>query len=223
LNNSISKNNTAIIIPFFNEKDTILQVVELCSIYSNFILCIDDGSDDGSADLISNLENVIVLKNHRNEGKGSALRKGFEYLSEKNEIDFVITIDADLQHDPEYIPNFLEKIKECDLVIGNRMHDISKMPLLRILSNKITSKLLSLKLRTSILDSQSGYRCYRREILTEIICRDNGFEAESMHLIKAARKGYKIDFVNIPVKYGNDSSKMRNFEAIKGFIKVFFS
>jgi len=94
------------------------------------------------------------------------------------------------------------------------------MPLQRRASNFLTSFFLSKKLNVKITDSQSGYRIFKTEILKDILPEHSGFEAESEMIVKAARKNYKIGFVNIPVIYGNDSSKMKVWQAIKGFIKV---
>ena len=76
------------------------------------------------------------------------------------------------------------------------------------------------KTRQKILDSQSGYRAYKTEILPEILPFYNGFEAESEILVNAARKNYKIGFVDIPTIYGEEVSKMKALQTIIGFFKV---
>lgn len=157
-----------------------------------------------------------------NSGKGAALSAGFsEALSAG--FSTVVTLDADLQHNPALIPALLDNSNKFDIVIGNRLGDTGKMPVQRIVSNKLTSFLLTKKTGTLIQDSQCGFRAYRREVLTEIKTVYSGFEAESEILVKAARKNYKIGFVNIPAIYGNEKSKMKAVEAIKGFIKVMLS
>jgi hypothetical protein len=107
-----------------------------------------------------------------------------------------------------------------DIIIGNRMHSLKKMPFHRILSNKITSFLMTIKTKQKILDSQSGFRAYKTEILPEILPLSCGFEAESEILVNASRKNYKIGFVDIPTVYGEEVSKMRAIDTIIGFIKV---
>ncbi len=220
MNNSISKNSISVIIPFFNEEKTIRLVAERSIKYAGEVICVNDGSTDNSVERIKELP-VTILNHKRNMGKGKALRAGFEYIL-KTKAEIVITIDADLQHNPDDIPEFISKCKEYDVVIGSRLNDLSAMPKLRILSNKITSGLLSLKTGRKILDSQCGFRAYRREVLPRLLNSINGFEAESMHLISAGRNGAEFGFVNIPTIYGDDSSKMRNFEAVVGFVKVMF-
>jgi glycosyltransferase involved in cell wall biosynthesis len=222
LSSPLKKNNVCAVIPFFNEENTIKEIIEKTFNYVDLIICIDDGSTDSSLSKIPVNENLIVLKNNVNSGKGFSLRKGFEKSIELN-TNYTITIDADLQHPPEKIPFFIEQLKTKDLVVGNRLSNLSEMPLQRIMSNKITSKFLSLKTKTKIIDSQCGYRGFRTEILKLILPVYNGYEAESEMLVKAARNNLKISFIDIPTIYGNEKSKMRPVQAIKGFIKVLFT
>ena len=149
------------------------------------------------------------------------LRKGFEKATELD-CDAVITLDADLQHNPATIPAFLSGLENFDLILGNRFKDLSGMPLQRIMSNKLTSFLLSKKTGIKIVDSQCGFRAFKLEVLKQIKTRSNGYEAESEILILAARAGFKIGFVEVPTIYGNETSKMKPLNAILGFIKVLF-
>ncbi|MFN3873126.1 MAG: glycosyltransferase family 2 protein [Ignavibacterium sp.] len=219
MNSSERKIKVAAVIPFFNEENFIIDVVSRTLNYVDLVIAVNDGSTDNSAALLKNFENLILVSNEKNFGKGFALQKGFEKaVSLKAEI--IITLDADDQHKPEMIPDFIEGIKDCDLVIGNRLHDISTMPLHRRFSNWITSFFLSKKLGIDIKDSQCGFRAYRREVLEKVRTIFSGFEAESEMIVKAARNNFKIKFIDIPTIYGNQKSKMKSFQAIKGFIKV---
>jgi glycosyltransferase involved in cell wall biosynthesis len=221
LNSTLNRVETCAIIPFFNEEKTIEEIIKKTLEYVDCIIAVDDGSDDKSASKISNNKDIILLKNIVNRGKGFSLSTGFKKSIELNSV-YTITLDADLQHPPEYIPKILDKLKENDLVIGNRLNDLNNMPFQRILSNKLTSGLLTLKTRKKIPDSQCGFRGYRTKILSSIIPKSSGFEAESEIIVKAARNNYKIDFVSIPTIYGEEKSKMRAVQAITGFIKVLF-
>jgi glycosyltransferase involved in cell wall biosynthesis len=222
LSSTLRKNNICAVIPFYNEEKTINEIIEKVSYYVDFIVCIDDGSTDDSSNKINKNEKVIILKNDMNRGKGFSLKRGFQKSIEyKSEL--TITLDADLQHPPELIPEFIKKLKLNDIVIGNRLNDLSRMPVQRILSNTITSGLLSIKTKRKIYDSQCGYRGFRTEILNSILPDYNGFEAESEMIVKAANQNLKIDFINIPTVYGSEKSKMRPLQAIKGFIKVLFT
>lgn len=227
MNNSENTNNSqtaeiiGAVIPFYNEENTIGKTIELVAKFAHLIIAINDGSTDNSEINIRGSEKVIVLNHKKNFGKGKALRAGFEESIKRNS-KYTVTIDADLQHDPAYIPEFIKAINKYDVVIGNRLHDVTNMPLQRRVSNFLTSFFLSKKLNVKIIDSQCGYRIFKTEILKDMMPDNNGFEAESEIIVKAARKNYKIGFINIPVIYGNDSSKMKPWQAIKGFIKVLF-
>ncbi len=219
MNRSERKVKIAAVIPFFNEQRFILDVVKRTLNFVDLVIAVNDGSTDESVSLLSGIENLILISNEQNFGKGFALRKGFDKAIELN-ADIVVTLDADDQHKPEYIPVFLEGIKDCEIVIGNRMNDLKTMPVHRILSNKITSFLLSKKLGVKIIDSQCGFRAYRSEVIKKVKTSFNGFEAESEIIVKAVRDNFKIKFVNIPAIYGDQESKMKSLQAIKGFIKV---
>ena len=140
---------------------------------------------------------IILLQNNNNRGKGYSLSLGFRKSIELNS-EYTVTLDADIQHPPDLIQNFLEKLHDDDIIIGNRLESFEDMPLHRILINKLTSFLLSLKTKRKIEDSQCGFRVYRTKILSNIIPKFYGFEAESEIIINAIRKNYKTDYFNIP-------------------------
>jgi len=222
LNNLENKNKIAAVIPFFNESRTIHQIINNTLKYVDCIIAVDDGSTDGSSNKIPENKNITLIKIKENKGKGFALRKGL-IEGVKKEYDQIITIDADLQHNPDEIPLLLHELKNFDIVIGNRLNNIVNMPLHRKMSNKITSFLLSLKTGVNIIDSQCGFRAYKAEVIKNIITVKNGYEAESEILIKASRKGYKIGFTDISTIYGNEQSKMSPVKTTFNFIKVLFN
>lgn len=219
MNSSERKIKIAAVIPFYNERDFIRNVISETLNYTDIIIAVDDGSADNSSEQIIDLKKVILISNEKNFGKGYSLRKGFEKAIELNS-QLIVTLDADGQHKPGIIPELLNKISDCDIVIGNRMNDVRNMPLQRIFSNRITSYLLSKKLGVQIKDSQCGFRVYKRKVLESVKTTFNGFEAESEILVYAARKNFKIKFVDIPTVYENQNSKMKAWQAIKGFLKV---
>lgn len=220
---SIEKTNrVCAVIPFYNEERFIKKVVTDTLKYVDKIIAVNDGSTDKSIEHLQSIPGVEIINLKKNNGKGFALQQGFEEALNRN-IEFIITLDGDGQHPPESIPLLLNKIENFDIVIGNRLDDLSSMPIHRRLSNKLTSFLLSKKLGTKIYDSQSGFRIYKHEVLRKIKTVFSGFEAESEILVKAVRNGFKVGFINIPTIYGDEKSKMKSMQAIKGFIKVMLS
>ena len=208
-------------IPFYNESTTIKKIIEDTLGYVELVIAVNDGSTDDSVSQIFLDENVIVLSERENRGKGFALRKGFSKAVELG-CDAVITLDADLQHDPGSIPALLTGLASFDLVLGNRLKDLSEMPFQRVMSNKLCSFLLSKKTGMKIIDSQCGFRAFSLKVLQKVHTRSNGYEAESEIIILAARAGFKIGFVEVPTIYGNEKSKMNPVKAVFGFIKVLF-
>ncbi|MEJ2195287.1 MAG: glycosyltransferase family 2 protein [Ignavibacteriaceae bacterium] len=217
-----NKNKIAAVIPFFNEKNTINQIIHSTLKHVNTVIAIDDGSTDDSDANISFNEHITLLRNNTNRGKGFSLRKGLNYAVE-NGFDELVTLDADLQHNPDEIPLLISKLSEYHIVIGNRLNNLMGMPLQRKISNKITSNLLSIKTGQKILDSQCGFRAYRSEVIKNIKTDEDGYEAESEILIKSSRLGYKIGFADISTIYGDEISKMTPVKSTLGFIKLLFN
>lgn len=221
MNNSKNKIRVCAVIPFYNEKDFIRKVVNDTAEYVEFICAVDDGSVDGSLEEIADFSNIKIIHLDKNYGKGFALQKGFNFCIDNN-FEVVVTLDADGQHKPESIPFHINQLEFFDIVIGNRLKKIKDMPIQRIISNKLTSKLLSLRTGQDILDSQCGFRAYKKVVLEKCKTKSLGFEAESEIIIKAANEGFKIGFTDIDTIYGNEKSKMKSVPAIFGFIKVLF-
>lgn len=221
MSNLNQTNKVCAVLPFYNEKDFIRDVVLNTLRFVDKVFAVDDGSNDASQTFINDIESVEIISLSSKCGKGFALQKGFDECL-KYDYDFILTLDGDNQHKPELIPEFLEKIKYFDVVIGNRLSDTNTMPLQRILSNKITSFVLSKITGQKIVDSQCGYRIYKKEVLQKVKTTSNGYEAESEIIIKSARAGFNIGFVNIPTIYGNEKSKMNPVKAIIGFIRILF-
>lgn len=217
-----SGKKVSVIIPFFNERNSIQKVIEQTGHFTDYIIAVDDGSTDNSDNLVSVNDKVILIKHETNLGKGAALKTGF-IKSIELKTDYTVTIDADFQHPPELIPEFFKLLEKYDIVIGNRMRNKGKMPFQRIISNTLTSLLLTVKTGQQISDSQCGYRAYKTGIIPLILTMNSGYEAESEILVNAARKGLKIGFIDIPAVYSDEHSKMKPFEAISGFIKVLMS
>lgn len=213
---------TCAVIPFYNEKGTIKKVVEQSLSFVDFVIAVNDGSTDGSEKEIYGYDNVYLINFEINTGKGAALKTGF-LKSIELVTNLTITLDADLQHPPELIPEFFKKLEDNDILIGNRLKNKGKMPIQRILSNTLTSMIMTLKTGQKILDSQNGFRLYKTSILNDILTSNNGYEAESEIIIKASKKNYKIGFIDIPAIYNNEKSKMNPFKAILGFLKVILS
>ena len=209
--------NLLIIIPSYNSKDTLLELItNLNNKYNLPLLIIDDGSDTKFS---SNIQNVKVLRNRKNRGKGYSLLKGFKYAFSEG-YSHALTMDADLQHSYIEVSDFLGVDISADIVLGYREIG-KKMPILRRLSNRITSIILSTLIGIKIIDSQSGYRRYKLALVLEKNYLENGFQFESEVLIKSLSNSSKVEQIKIETIYDpNNKSYIRHVSDTLKFIRL---
>ncbi len=219
----------AILIPAFQAEKTISTILsEIGKITTTIqdeviIVVINDGSTDATEKIATNFP-IKFLKHNTNKGKGAALKTGFAFAINQN-VDAVLTIDADLQHETIYIKQFINEFKKgnFDLIIGNRINRFTNMPIHRQLSNLVTSFLVTAKSKIKIPDSQSGYRIISTKILKTISLNHDGFILETELLIKAARANFRIGSIPISTIYSNNKSHMTNWKSTLEFIKLIIS
>ncbi len=208
-----------VVIPTYNESKTIGNLVKEVIKKGYDTVVIDDGSKDASAHLAKKA-GAYVLQNKKNLGKGLALRVGFKYCIDQD-YDAIVTMDADNQHHPEDIIKLIDAAKEKDtgIVVGNRMFYSKGMPLVRWLTNKTMSLIISLACKQLIPDSQCGFRLIKKDILKDINLKTKKFEIESELLIKAAKLRYKIKSTPIKTIYEGQKSQINPFVDTFRFIK----
>jgi glycosyltransferase involved in cell wall biosynthesis len=214
---------TCVIIPTYNESNTIANLVSQVRRLKLGLVVVDDGSSDNTA-VIAEKSGATVIRNELNQGKGSALVSGFKYCL-KNDFDAAITMDGDGQHLPEDIPEFIslaEKKEDLGLIIGNRMADRKNMPFIRVLTNKFMSWLLSAIVRQKIHDSQCGFRLIKRKVLEKLSLKTHKFEIESEMIIEAARIGVKIASIPIQTVYRKERSHINPFVDTIRFFRFIF-
>jgi glycosyltransferase involved in cell wall biosynthesis len=188
------------------------------------LLVVDDGSTPAVHLDKKFPEPVLILRSENNSGKGQALKTGFNYFTQTIPARYILTIDADLQHPPEKIPDFLSQIKQNarQIVIGYRGRRLSRMPFHRILSNYLTSLIISSLTGCLIKDSQCGFRLFDSAILSGLQLEENRFHLESELLIKATWRKIRIGFVPIPTIYQHEKSSINNLRDTLNFISLIF-
>ena len=208
-----------VIIPTFNEAKEIERLIKEIKEKNLIALVIDDGSADSTAQIAS-LAGAVVLKNPVNQGKGFCLRKGFKYALD-NDFDAVITMDGDGQHLPEDLPNFiaLAANSKADILAGNRMTQTRNMPLVRVLTNRFMSWVISILSKQNIPDTQCGFRLIKINVLEKVELKTLKFETETEILIKASRLGFKIESVPIKTVYRGEKSQINPFVDTLRFLK----
>ncbi len=193
----MSRNLT--IIPTYNEKENILLVIEkvLSLPVKTDILIVDDGSPDGTADIVKdrqkNTPELHLMERAGKLGLGTAYIAGFKYAIEHG-YDTVVQMDGDFSHDPEVIVTFLKEIETNDLIIGSRyLNGISVVnwPLQRLMLSYFASKYIQLITRMPVNDGTGGFKCWRVDFLKQINLdqvRSNGYSFQVEMNFRAWRK-----------------------------------
>ena len=208
-----------VIIPTYNESKDIGGLIKKIRQLGLDVLVVDDGSNDKTSE-IARTNAAAVLRNEVNQGKGASLIRGFEYALE-NGYEAVITMDGDGQHLTEDIPCFMRVAEHSDsaVFVGNRMNQKKDMPLIRILTNKFMSWLISGIIKQRIPDTQCGFRLIKREVMGKWNLETDRYEIESEILIQAFRLGYKIESVPIKTVYSREKSQINPFVDTLRFIR----
>lgn len=197
-----------ILIPSYNEAMTIGPIVKWLKAQGFDIYVVDDGSTDDTAAMASG-EGAFVIRNDKNMGKGKALREGFGRIL-KEGYGAVLVMDGDDQHDLADIEHLIRKMEEsnADMVIGNRMLDTSSMPNTRILVNRFMSSIISRIAGQRVPDTQCGFRLIKREVLEGLELESSRYEIESELILKAARKGFRVEWAPVKTVYRNEKSRI---------------
>jgi len=214
-----------IIIPAFNPDPRILRelisrILPVTQSFSSQIVIVDDGSFPPIQLTDQSLPSVEIIRHEKNSGKGQALKNGFYFFTRTSPVQYILTIDADLQHPPEKIPEFLKLVKHnrYRIIVGRRDRRLSVMPFYRIVSNYLTSLIISCLTGQLVKDSQCGFRLFDSGILTGLCLEERRFHLESEMLIKAAWQKISIGFVSIPTIYRQEKSTIKNFQDTLNFI-----
>jgi glycosyltransferase involved in cell wall biosynthesis len=191
----------AALIPACNAGATVGTVVSGTRLFIDDVLVVDDGSTDDTHERAARA-GAVVVGHGSNRGKGEALKTGFRLLVERG-FDAVLTLDADGQHDPGYIPDLLARYSRGDagIVIGSRMAERAKIPRVRLIPNLVGNFFISRASGRPIEDSQCGMRVYSAAVLKTITLVTSRFDTEAEALIKAGKAGFTFAFVPIPAIY----------------------
>jgi glycosyltransferase involved in cell wall biosynthesis len=198
-----------VVVPAYNEARRIGEVVLGIRRHCPDVIVVDDGSKDDTARVAAEA-GATVIRHTANRGKGAALNTGFQ-ASREGGYAFVITMDADGQHAPEDLPAFLKARRETGfpVLVGTRMDQAQSMPLVRRLTNRFMSWLLSRRMGQRVPDTQCGFRLFARDALPTVPTDSQGFAAESEVLLDLAEGGARIGSVPIQVIYRDETSKIR--------------
>ncbi len=217
-----------IIIPVYNEKNTINLIIEkLKKVNLNRIkkqiIIVDDCSTDGTKEILKKIgkkdKSIKIIFKEKNEGKGAAIKTAISYI--KGEV--TIIQDADLEYDPQDIPKLLQPIKddEAEITFGSRFFGARRAFLFwNYIANKILNFITNLFYNTILTDMETCYKMFKTEIIKKINIKAKGFDFEPEFTAKVLKKKYRI--YEVPINYyGRSYEEGKKIKAKDGFIAVF--
>lgn len=198
----------SVVMPIYNERKTLRQVVEAVRAVPvpKEMILVDDGSTDGTRDILQELAalpGVRVVLHEQNQGKGAALKTGFQHARG----DVVVIQDADLEYDPNDYPLLLAPIRsgEADVVYGSRFLVDEREPgrerdaVYHYLGNRVLTFISNLFTGLNLTDMETCYKCFRREALDGVTIRSRRFTVEPELTAKLARRPLRI--FEVPISY----------------------
>lgn len=222
----------SVIIPIYNEINTLEEIISRVqeTKLADEIVLVDDGSIDGTREIVEKFKNkngFVVVMHEKNQGKGAAVRSGFEVA--KGEI-FLIQ-DADLEYDPREYPNLLKPLNEglSDVVYGSRFLGASRRVAMfwHMIANKMLTLFTNILYDTMLTDMETGYKVFKREVVDDMPLHAKRFEFEPEFTAKILKRKYRI--FEVPITFNprdySDGKKIGlsdAFEAIWALIKYRF-
>src|SRR5207302_2749224 len=167
----MDRQSIAAVIPAYNEEKHIGDVVRRTRQKLDDVLVVDDGSRDKTAERAREAGAEVIV-HPQNRGKGETIKTGLRHWLER-QTDFIIILDADGQHRPEEIDRFIAAGLSADepkLFLGNRMNDVSSMPLIRRVVNRWMSQRIGALCGQETPDTQCGFRMLHRYLIPELLC-----------------------------------------------------
>jgi glycosyltransferase involved in cell wall biosynthesis len=224
--------NLSVIIPVYNEKNTVRELVRRVQAMNlaNEIVIVDDGSQDGTREILAELDGknkVRVILHEKNQGKGAAVRTGIHSAHG----DVLLIQDADLEYDPREYPSLLKPIEEgnADVVYGSRFLGAPHRAILfwNMVANKLLTFMTNILYNNILTDMETGYKVFKKEVVADMQLRANRFDFEPEFTAKVLKKKVRVYEVAIsfnPREYseGKKIGLRDAFEAVWALLKYRF-
>lgn len=220
--NKFEQYKCCVLIPTYNNSQTLKAVIESVAEYTDDIIVVNDGSLDSTIHILKDFPQYHILHHSENKGKGIALQTGFKFAAERG-YDYVITIDSDGQHFAEDLPKFIDKLEQEPraIIIGSRnMEATENVPKKSSIGNKISSFWFTFETGIKLPDTQSGFRLYPIYLLKNIKFFTWKYEFEIEVMVRAAWKGINIVPIPISVFYAEGNKRITHFRPFKDFTRI---
>jgi glycosyltransferase involved in cell wall biosynthesis len=193
-------------LPVYNEAEHVSAVLDEVRRYSPDVLVVDDGSTDGTAELLAARDDIRIVTHKHNQGYGAALSSAFRY-AQRFVYDVVVTIDCDGQHEPQRIPRFVAACQggNVDIVSGSRYlkkyDGDSEPPAQRRWINMQVTAELNRRFGLALTDAFCGFKAYRVEALKGLRITEKGYGMPLELWVQAARAGLRVVELPVPLIY----------------------
>ncbi len=212
----------AVIIPTFNNAVTVGDAIGGALEHVDTVLVVDDGSTDTTKEVLDRFSGRIEVHTHSvNQGKGVALRDGFDILAKKG-FAYAISMDADGQHFPDDLPRFINAVTEKPgaLAVGERDMEKAGAPRRSLFGLWFSNMALRRLAGVRLGDSQAGFRAYPLSRVLDLDLRGTRYDLELEVLIKAARGGIPLIPVPIQCSYNPEGGRVSHFRPIRDFCHI---
>lgn len=191
-------------LPVYNEVQYVNDILDEVGKYIGDVLVVDDGSSDGTSDLLRLRRDIKVVHHEQNQGYGAALRTAFAFAAAEG-FDGVVTLDCDGQHQPKRIPRFIEAARSADIVSGSRYlkqyeGDDAPPPERMFINRRITAE-LNQRLGLSLTDAFCGFKAYRTSAIKQLSITDLGYAMPLQLWVQAAAAGLRVIEIPVPLIY----------------------
>jgi len=222
-----------VLVPAYNEINTIEEILRRVQVegIAEEILVVDDGSTDGTRKILQDLDGqdqIKVILHEFNQGKGSAIRTGIQHAQG----DVIIIQDADLEYDPRDYGALLQPIQEglAEVVYGSRFLGGPRRPAMfwHMVANKLLTLMTNILYNTILTDMETGYKVFRRQVVSEMNLRSKRFEFEPEFTAKILKRNVRI--FEVPITFNprdyEDGKKIGlkdAFQAVWALLKYRFT